>query len=711
MKQRNGWIAGLAIGSGALCASTGTAQDEAWLVLNPSNTGMPGELVSRAEFAPDGRLWVAARWLLWEEGGIGIYDLETGVWETYADWETPLPSEYIYDFAFDGEVAWIATDAGLARFDGSDWTIYNTGNAPFLNNWIAGISVAPNGDVWVNNTHPQQINGAILRFDGKSWTSFEVGDELPWDLPWAQLADVEVDASGHVWVSNYVLNGVAEFDGSTWTLHGENVNRFGHLMADSAGNVWLIAGVGGGNAFYKFDGSTFTTYTSANTPFVETTITTFAEEDDGSIYVGNWIGEIIKTTSAGSSWSYFSFQDALLWTLAPDPASDEVWMASQHTVRQIGSHGELIARFNTYNTGLPDYFLEDILGATDGTVWFASSEAGVTNYDGTIWENWGSHNPNKDWQVLADGAESLYKDAAGDIWFGTNGVARLDDGAVTLWDWRNSNLSVDLVNSFATDPNGDLWVGTDYTGAWRFDGSDWQLHLFGPYGWTVNEVQAMTTDAGGNLWVGTFTSLHRFDGQSWTEWDYDDFPLLMLGGVTALAPALDGGIWVGTNGGLNYFDGQTFTLYDDSNSPLPANEVQSIAIRDDGLMAVSSFEFGAITPFPNGVSIIDGDIDDGASWTVHTYDNSPLPHYQLGTVAFDGAGDLWVSPISEGVAKLTLGASCPADFNADGALNILDFVAFQNAFKAGDDAADANGDGTLNILDFVAFQGLFQAGC
>jgi outer membrane protein assembly factor BamB len=54
---------------------------------------------------------------------------------------------------------------------------------------------------------------------------------------------------------------------------------------------------------------------------------------------------------------------------------------------------------------------------------------------------------------------------------------------------------------------------------------------------------------------------------------------------------------------------------------------------------------------------------------------------------------------------------CAGDFNGDGALNILDFVAFQAAFQAGDAAADANGDGVLNVLDFVAFQSTFKKGC
>jgi hypothetical protein len=48
------------------------------------------------------------------------------------------------------------------------------------------------------------------------------------------------------------------------------------------------------------------------------------------------------------------------------------------------------------------------------------------------------------------------------------------------------------------------------------------------------------------------------------------------------------------------------------------------------------------------------------------------------------------------------------DFDGNGEKNILDFVAFQQAFVGGDPLADANEDCQLNILDFVAFQQAFQ---
>jgi hypothetical protein len=44
---------------------------------------------------------------------------------------------------------------------------------------------------------------------------------------------------------------------------------------------------------------------------------------------------------------------------------------------------------------------------------------------------------------------------------------------------------------------------------------------------------------------------------------------------------------------------------------------------------------------------------------------------------------------------------CLADANADGVLNILDFVAFQQLWQAADQCADCDFNGAFNILDFV----------
>ncbi|MGD1917099.1 MAG: GC-type dockerin domain-anchored protein [Phycisphaerales bacterium] len=55
--------------------------------------------------------------------------------------------------------------------------------------------------------------------------------------------------------------------------------------------------------------------------------------------------------------------------------------------------------------------------------------------------------------------------------------------------------------------------------------------------------------------------------------------------------------------------------------------------------------------------------------------------------------------------------TCVADFNDDGAVNVFDFLAFQNAFDGGDAIADLDADGDLTLFDFLAFQTAFDGGC
>jgi len=90
------------------------------------------------------------------------------------------------------------------------------------------------------------------------------------------------------------------------------------------------------------------------------------------------------------------------------------------------------------------------------------------------------------------------------------------------------------------------------------------------------------------------------------------------------------------------------------------------------------------------------------------------PQYGGGDGFLSGnLGETWGEPDTAFTFRTFVdeAGDCLGDFNGDGALNILDFTAFQQAFQAGDFAADCNNDGALNILDFPCFQAAFAAGC
>ncbi|MFN0131873.1 MAG: GC-type dockerin domain-anchored protein [Phycisphaerales bacterium] len=66
---------------------------------------------------------------------------------------------------------------------------------------------------------------------------------------------------------------------------------------------------------------------------------------------------------------------------------------------------------------------------------------------------------------------------------------------------------------------------------------------------------------------------------------------------------------------------------------------------------------------------------------------------------------------SDVLAMVMVTTPCAADFDGSGALNILDFVSFNNTYQAGDMRADLTGEGLLNINDYIAFQSAYSVGC
>ena len=54
---------------------------------------------------------------------------------------------------------------------------------------------------------------------------------------------------------------------------------------------------------------------------------------------------------------------------------------------------------------------------------------------------------------------------------------------------------------------------------------------------------------------------------------------------------------------------------------------------------------------------------------------------------------------------------CPADFNADGFLDLFDYAAYVNAFETGTAGSDFNADGFLDFFDYSDFVAAFELGC
>ena len=94
-------------------------------------------------------------------------------------------------------------------------------------------------------------------------------------------------------------------------------------------------------------------------------------------------------------------------------------------------------------------------------------------------------------------------------------------------------------------------------------------------------------------------------------------------------------------------------------------------------------------------------------------DASGLSYFGLSAGLAGGVAIVGAPGVAQdsGAAYLFDVSDCPIDLNADGELNILDFVTFQLLWQGSDAAADCDANGVLDQLDFVCFQQLFAEGC
>ncbi len=675
-----------------------------WSVVSPGNTGIPGEEIRTVQVGPDGLVYVGARWPFWQEGGFGVLDRSTNLWTDWAKGYSPLPSEFVNDIEFGpGGVVWIATGAGLVKKIGDDWTVYTTANSPLLHNVIREIDLDSDGHVWINNTNVQNQSAALFEFDGSSWRSWAV-PQIPFADPWRQLVGLHVDKDDIVWIANASLAGFARFDGSAWTLHGAGVGVFDFITSDTKGDLWLISG-GLSYQFYRYDGSSFTTFSSANTPFVQTTITTIAVDEDGVIYAGNWAGQIIRSLNGGQSWSAWSLEDDIVFNIAPDPATGQVWIGARSLVVQRSVAGAALHRYNTWNTGAPDYFVDRFSRDADGAFWLHTGEAGSSRFDGERWRNFGNHNLGEEPYAFPgnEPTGTVYQDRDGVHWMGGNGIGRWDaetNQITGMWNWQNNpGMGVTMFTHFAEDADGRLCAFTEYGSVYWFNGALWvrdtTVQAYAPLG-----LPGALAAPDGDIWIAAWFELHRWDGAAWTTIG-DDWGLFDLGGVNAVDFGPDGVMWLGTQSGLMRIDNGVRTLFTADNSPMPASPVRGIDVRDDGLLAFSVSDFGSVTPFDNGVCVVRGDIDDPSNWSVWQYADSPIPHYQLGDVEFDGQGRLWLSAISEGVAILEIDdIPILGDINGDNLVDFADLNLLLSAYNQTGPGLDADLDGDEDV-DFA----------
>ncbi|QQS31311.1 MAG: S8 family serine peptidase [Sphingobacteriales bacterium] len=366
--------------------------------------------------------------------------------------------------------------------------------------------------------------------------------------------------------------------------------------------------------------------------------------------------------------------------------------------------GENWTTYNTSNSGLPSNNVTGIAIDTDGVKWIGTSNAGLAKYDGINWTVYNTSNSELPSYIV----HPITIDASNNKWIGTNGggLAKFDGTNWTHYWSYNSGLPNNSVKEIVIDAIGNKWIGTYGGGLSKFDGTNWTTYNISNSGLPHNYIESIVIDPAGVKWIGTWGGLAKFDGTNWTIYNTSN-SLLPNNYVFSISIDAAGNKWIGTNLGVSKFDGTNWTTYNSSNSGLYYNSVVCIVLDENENKWIGSI--GAITvlsdcpsPCPSVPSFTNNPITCAYGPTIFTNTSTNATNYQWYvnginvstdtdlTYTFPAAGSYILkleayngTCFNEYTQTVTVSSDCvwPGDANADGVVNMMDWLALGLAYN------------------------------
>ena len=430
---------------------------------------------------------------------------------------------------------WIATFAGLARFDGVRFETFATAQHPALgSDRLLTLFEDRQGTLWIGT----ERDGVTLLRDGVFRRL-----KVPAGMPYGGVATFAEGPAGDLWSGtsrgllrirdDAVVARYAVEDG----LPGNLVRA---VLVDPDGSLWL--GTSGGLA--RLDaGGRLAPLPEITGMDVSQGIHTLLRDRDGSLWIG---------------------ADQGLFHLARRHA-ERISLQGHHAVRTLlqdrrgalwigtdpgGLYRLLDGALERYSTteGLPTDNAVALLEDREGNVWIGTTGGGLHELSPGQAVPYGAQQG-----LLGLPALPIVSDgsASGGIWVGLNcgGLAHLTAAGTEVLGESDGLLNT-CVWSLLRDPDGTLWIGTHGRGLHRLrsGASPPRIEPLGGPASAERVVRAILRDRAGRLLVGTDSGLFRFD-------EGDGTFELVAGtgtlGIYYLDEASDGSLWLGTETGVH----------------------------------------------------------------------------------------------------------------------------------------------------------------
>jgi len=531
-----------------------------------------------------------------------------------------------------------------------------------------------NGFIWL------ATGAGLSRYDGYEFITYRHDPEDPTSLPQDLVWTVLETQDGVLWVGTD--GGLSRFDPVSRRFSNYRSDpsdpaslrddRVRVLVEGPGGGLWLGTDEGG---LARFDRKTARVVTYRHSPGDETSLSSDRVRDlvwdgDGKLWVATQQGGISVLDPATGRFRHLRHDPTDTGSLASDD------------IRRIYKDREGVLWVATYDSGLYrfDRMAQQFEPVTLGTAGSDKVTSILEDSAGTLWvgtevglferlagrKHFNQHvTAAGDSHTLPhDTVLSVFEDRGGLLWVGTRaGLATWNTRGGSFWHYFRSaetehHLSNNFVTGFAEASDGAIWVAT-LSGLNRFDRETGLFEHYAsrpghPSDVSDDRVMSLLMDRSGTLWAGTLGGgLNRRDAVTGAfeafVHDPRDSSSLSSNGVTVIYEDRAGQMWVGTyKGGLNRLDRETgrFERFrHDSQDPqsLSSDRVLSIHEDADGMLWIGT-EDGGLNRF------------EPSSRTFIRYRHDPNDPRSLSSdaswfITSDQEGALWIATRDAGVNR------------------------------------------------------------
>ena len=279
-----------------------------WTMYYYTNIGYTLKYISRIRVDDDNTLWACSYTL-----GL-LKHIRNDKWIRYYKDNSGIPENSVTDVKFEGNIKWIGTKlGGIARFDDTDWKVYNTNNTPLLYNGIESVGIDNYNNKWFSTTY-----GGVAKFNTEQnqWTIYTSENSgLPWNNTWT----IYIDDQNKKWIG-LQDGGFVTFNDTTWDYILPSTGSVWDFKKDKYGNMWICwdgglrvynpNGVIGINENSNITLPTFMLITNYPNPFNNSTKIKYTLNKSSNISLniydirGNKISEIFKGYRAAGKYEY-----------------------------------------------------------------------------------------------------------------------------------------------------------------------------------------------------------------------------------------------------------------------------------------------------------------------------------------------------------------------------------------------------------------------